>query len=217
MSIGEFEPRSKAAAAYERLRHEIRIGDRRPGDRITLQDLSNHLGMSLTPIREALSKLESEGFVEHRRHHGTHIAGFSRARMEQTYRLRKVLEPMAVRLAAERVLRTEPQVDVDHVAARLLACERADTAIGVVQANEEFHRALYGLSGDPLLQDFIEKLWTGVPYQSLSLYEGGPRVSESAAEHRQILDAVLSGMPELAERLLLEHIEHGQDAAAASL
>lgn len=212
-----FEPRSKAAAAYERLRHEIRTGELAPGERVTLHRLSGQLGMSLTPIREALNKLESEGFVVHRRHHGTRIADFSRARLEQTYRLRKVLEPMAVRLAAERVARQRPEAELAHVEELLRVCEQAGTALDVVRSNEEFHSGLYRLSGDPLLQEFIEKLWAGVPYQSLSLYEGGERVRESGQEHRLILDAVAAGEPDSAAGRMLEHIEHGEAAALRSL
>lgn len=212
-----FEPRSKAAAAYERLRHEIRTGELAPGERVTLHRLSEQLGMSLTPVREALNKLASEGFVVHRRHHGTRIAEFSSARMEQTYRLRKVLEPMAVRLAAERADRLQLETELARVEELLGVCDRASTALEVVRSNEEFHRGLYRLSGDPLLEEFIEKLWAGVPYQSLSLYEGGERVRQSGREHRLILDAVAAGEGEAAAERLREHIEHGEAVVLSSL
>lgn len=217
MQHSGFEPRSKAAAAYERLRHEIRTGELAPGERVTLHRLSERLGMSLTPIREALNKLEAEGFVVHRRHHGTRIAEFSRARMEQTYRLRKTLEPMAVRLAAERVASRWPEEEFARVEQLLYACDQAGTALEVVRRNEEFHRGLYRLSGDLLLQEFIEKLWAGVPYQSLSLYGGGERVRQSGREHRLILDAVAAGEAKAAAARMYEHIEHGQAAALRSL
>lgn len=217
MSDVGFEPRSKAAAAYEQLRHRIRTGELLPGERVTLQQLSGQLGMSLTPIREALNKLESEGFVVHHRHHGTYVADFSRARMEQTYRLRRVLEPMAVRLAAERVADEGLEREIARLAELMQVCESAVSALDMVRANETFHRELYRLSGDPLLQEFIEKLWAGVPYQSMSLYGGGMRSRESAREHALILQAVAEGDAEAAAESMESHISGGQAAALDAL
>ncbi|WP_258933960.1 GntR family transcriptional regulator [Nesterenkonia pannonica] len=95
-------PLSKAAAAYASLRRKIQAGELAPGERVTLNKLAQMEGMSLTPIREALKRLVSEGYAVHDEHVGTRIADLTPARVEQIYRLRRVLEPMAVRLAAQR-------------------------------------------------------------------------------------------------------------------
>ena len=103
MAHSPVQPVSKAAAAYASLRRSIRTGELSPGQRVTLKELSELLEMSLTPVREALNRLVSEGYAVHDAHRGTFIADQSRERVEQIYRLRAVLEPMAVKLAAEMV------------------------------------------------------------------------------------------------------------------
>lgn len=211
------QPVSKAAAAYQRLRHEIRSGELRPGERVTLKRLSGMLEMSLTPVREALNKLEAEGFVVHERHRGTFIADIGPQRVDQIYRLRTVLEPMAVRMAAERVAEEGLSAEISEIGELLRACDEAETPLEVVQRNEEFHRAVYRLSGDSMLLEFIDKLWAGVPYQSLSLYGRGERVRESSSEHHGVLQALHAGDPDTAANRMRTHIEHGRASAVSNL
>lgn len=211
------QPKSKSEAAYQQLRHEIRSGELAPGQRVTLQGLSRSLSMSLTPVREALNQLEAEGFVVHMPYRGSFIAETGADRVEQIYRLREVLEPMAVSLAAERVARGGMEERMEQVRSLLHACDEAITPFDVVQTNEEFHQALYRLSDDPLLIDFISKLWAGVPYQSLSLSGMGDRVAESSREHHALVEAVAAGDAQGAADVLKQHIQHGRRAALENL
>lgn len=213
----EFLPVSKADAAYERLRNEIRRGAFEPGERVTLKRLSEMLGMSLTPVRESLKRLETEGFVIHQPHRGTFIAEVSADRLDQIYRLRGVLEPMAIQLAAERVAREGLSEELDQIKELLLACDAASSPLEVVRRNDDLHRAIYGLSDDPLLIEFIDKLWAGVPYQSLSLYESSERIQQSRREHHFIYEALAAGDEDSAAKQLRTHIEHGRTATIRAL
>lgn len=213
----KIQPKSKAAAAYQQLRQDIRSGALAPGERVTLQGLSASLSMSLTPVREALSQLETEGFVVHMPYRGTFIAKTSSQRVEQIYRLREVLEPMAVALAAEQVMRGGQATHLERVRELLRVCDEAKTPFEVVRANEDFHHALYQICDDPLLIGFIAKLWAGVPYQSLSLSVMGDRVAESQREHHALVEAVAAGRAEDAAEVLRLHIQHGRNAALENL
>lgn len=216
-------PVSKAAAAYASLRRLIVRGDLAPGQRVTLKELSEQLGMSLTPVREALNRLVSEGYADHDAHRGTFIVEQTRERVEQVYRLRAVLEPMAVRLAAERVAsgglpEGEGKAAVEERLSGLMAVlDRAETPLELAEGNERLHRELYRLSGDAMLLSFIEQLWASMPYPSQRIYLDGSHGEASAREHARIVDAVVQGEPEEAAASAREHIDSGRRAAVAAL
>ncbi|GAB3850485.1 GntR family transcriptional regulator [Nesterenkonia populi] len=205
-------PLSKAAAAYASLRRKIQTGELAPGERVTLHQLAEMQGMSLTPVREALKRLVAEGFAVHDEHVGTRIVEFTSQRVEQIYRLRTVLEPMAVRLAAQRA-----DDESEYILGEFLRrTEAAQTPQQRAEANEQFHFALYRLSGDRMLVGFIEQLWAGVPYTAQRIYRdpGGGR--RSSREHRRIAEAVAAGDPETASAELELHIGQGLMSALAT-
>ena len=207
----EFQPISKADSAYERLRHEIRAGSLKPNERVTLHRLSDMLGMSLTPVREALHRLESEGFVIHQPHRGTFIAEFNTQHLDQIYRLRGTLEPMAVRIAAERVAHGNVGKEIEHIKRLRQLCDDASSPADIAQFNAGFHQAIYALSDDPMLVNFIEKLWAGVPYQSLSLDGNLERIQESSYEHQRIYEALAAGDGVNAAEQMRLHIQSGYE------
>ncbi|WP_146340888.1 GntR family transcriptional regulator [Nesterenkonia sp. NBAIMH1] len=205
-------PLSKAAAAYASLRRKIQAGELAPGERVTLNKLAQMEGMSLTPIREALKRLVSEGYAVHDEHVGTRIADLTPARVEQIYRLRRVLEPMAVRLAAERA-----DDETEHILEDLIRhAEAAATPQQRAETNEQFHFGLYRLSGDELLVGFIEQLWAGMPYPSQLIFRDPDGGRASLGEHRRIADAVSARDAETASAELERHIGHGFASAMSS-
>lgn len=223
MTPEQIKPVSKAAAAYDSLRRSIVRGELRPGQRVTLKVLSEMLGMSLTPVREALNRLVSEGYAVHDPHHGTFIAEQSRGRIEQVYRLRGVLEAMAVGLAAEWC------ADVDEEHSEVLHAESAriqvlldemdaaDDPLQRAEMNERFHQSLYRLGGDALLLGFIEQLWAAMPYPSQRIYLDQSRERSSHSEHRAIAAAVFAGDAERASTLMRAHIDGGRISALAAV
>ncbi|GAA4918163.1 GntR family transcriptional regulator [Nesterenkonia rhizosphaerae] len=217
MAHSPVQPVSKAAAAYASLRRSIRTGELSPGQRVTLKELSELLEMSLTPVREALNRLVSEGYAVHDAHRGTFIADQSRERVEQIYRLRAVLEPMAVKLAAETVaMRGAAGGDVPGAEGLELLLQRSEEPsdpIRLAELNEELHFALYRLSGDEQLVSFIEQLWAGMPYPSQRIYLDESRGQASLREHRRLVEAVLRGDAAAAVVEAQEHIEEGRRVA----
>lgn len=216
------QPVSKASAAYSSLRASIRSGALAPGQRVTLKELSELLEMSLTPVREALNRLVSEGYAVHDPHRGTFIAEQTAERVEQIYRLRAVLEPMAVRLAAERVAAGEREgLDAVHAAladsAQLTDSDQQAAPEQLAEVNERLHFALYQLCGDQLLIGFIEQLWAGMPYPFQRIYLDASQGADSLDEHRRLVAAVEIGDVEQAAAEAEQHIEHGRHAALAQV
>ncbi|MQA97720.1 MAG: FCD domain-containing protein [Streptosporangiales bacterium] len=213
MTLRRVRSVTKAEAAAQTIRGEIREGRLRPGTRLTLQELAADLDMSYTPVREALRQLQAEGLVEYRPHHGTVVADYSRDRAEDVYLLRGVLEPLASSLAAERAS-AEDLSEIEARLAELNAALEAGRMRDVPALNARLHKRIYATAGSPLLQEFIDRLWNGVPFQAFSLTG---RFHESAAEHVAIVDALLVQDADRAAEEMRDHIAKGARAALASL
>ena len=141
---------------YSATRARIMDGTLQRGARIHQEDLADELGVSRTPVREALRRLAAEGLVEMRTNRGARVADVGGDDMHAAYEARLVIEPGAARLAAQ------------HAAARPLARMRAAVAAQrraipnvrrSFEANREFHLALVEASGNPFLLQLAERLW----------------------------------------------------------
>jgi len=119
---------SAPASAYEQIRARILNGDIRPGDRLREVELADDLGLSRTPVREAIRRLEQDGIVEHAAHKGAVVRSLDQSSITELYTIREVLEGTAARLAAqhandaeidalEAVLATQPPESDDLDAA----------------------------------------------------------------------------------------------------
>lgn len=208
VSIERVATSTKAEAAYVALRDAIRTARLAPGQRLILQDLAADLGMSLTPVREALRMLATQGMVEQRTHIGTVVAQFTRERAEDVYRLRLVLEPLAAGMAAEAATGQ----DLGEIRMRLQTLKRALDAnelSSIPELNSAFHRRIYQAADSVYLLDFIDRLWNGVPFQAISLTS---RAHQSHTEHGAILEALTRRDGPEVERLMREHILAGRTA-----
>lgn len=209
MTVGPVQTSTKAESAYVALRDAIRTGLLAPGQRLTLQELAADLGMSLTPVRDALRLLASQGLVEQRSHVGTVVSHFTRKRADDVYVLRLILEPLAARMAAEAV--TDADVTaLEGLLARMQTVLDANELSSFPQLNAAFHRRIYDVAHSDYLLEFIDRLWNGVPYQAISL---ASRAWQSHAEHRALLAAIASRDGHEAERLMHDHISAGRTAA----
>jgi DNA-binding GntR family transcriptional regulator len=204
---------TKAELAGRTLREAIHSGQLRPGTRLVLQELSAELGMSYTPIREALRQLQSEGLVTYRAHYGTVVTEHSRERAEEIYRLRAVLEPLAASLAARHA--SDAQLEaIEGALAELTKAIREGRLDDVPALNAVLHRMITAAAGSEILTEFVERLWNGVPYQAISLRG---RVGASAAEHQRIVDALRRRDSAAAAEEVRVHIANGADSALAKM
>ena len=202
---GRLEIQSVVDHVYTALRERILSGDLPRGSKLRQVSLAEEMGVSRTPLREALRRLAAEGLVDFSPNRGATVSELDFGDMRHAWAARVALEPGAARLAAERR-------DPDGVAAMREAIADQRSADGErgqsFSANRAFHLALAAASGNPHLTRFAEMLWVpriGVPiYAAQAAEPAGP--SAWADEHERIADAIEGGDPDAAERLTRAHI-----------
>jgi DNA-binding GntR family transcriptional regulator len=191
---------------YEALRERILSGDIPPRARLRQGSLADELGVSRTPLREALRRLSAEGFVEFSPNHGATVTQLDLGDMRHAWRARIAIEPGAARLAAE-VADAEAIARMRHAVEQQRAA--ADRAAGFA-ANRAFHLALVAASGNPHLIRFAETLWVpriGAPIYRAQAADTPAGMTVWAEEHDRITDAVAAADGELVEHLTRTHIE----------
>jgi len=190
---------------YVAIRDRITSGSLPRGARVHQEDLAEELGVSRTPVREALRRLAAEGLVEMRTNRGARVADIDQGGMRGAYDTRLVVEPGAARLAARRRL-PEPLARMRAAVASqrrsLRSVERS------FEANREFHLALVAASGNDYLLQLVERLWVarigGAIYERQ--VETQERMVLDVREHEQILEAIEAGDARRAESLTRRHL-----------
>lgn len=195
----------RADALRDELEQGIVTGTLRPGERLDEQTLAARFGVSRTPIREALMQLASAGLIELQPRRGAFVASLSLKEVIERFEVMAALEGACGALAARRL--------TDQERGRLLqaheACcneARGGDADAYYYANERFHHVLYEASHNAYLAEQSRQLHDRLkPYRRLQL-RALSRVAASLAEHQAVVDAVLAGDGERAERVLKDHI-----------
>jgi len=201
---GHIRADSVVDLAYERIRSMLVEGEIPPGARLGQVELAEQLGISRTPIREALRRLTGEGLAEFVPNRGFRAASPGLDDVLLRLEVRSLVEPGIARLAAER--RTE-----EHLAALRASIERetaADTRIAAHDASRDFHVVLAHATGNRELVAVIESLWIveiGRRLLAARATSAGWKRAD-VAEHRALLAAVTARDGELAARLMAEHI-----------
>jgi DNA-binding GntR family transcriptional regulator len=191
---------------YEALRERILAGEIPRGTRLRQVALAEELGVSRTPLREALRRLSAEGLVEFSPNLGATVSQLDLGDMRHAWVARIALEPGAARLAAEAA-------DPPAIARMWRAVEQQRTAgddqTAGFAANREFHLALVAASGNPHLIRFAEMLWVpriGAPIYRAQAADAPATMAVWADEHDRITDAVAAGDASLVEHLTRTHI-----------
>ncbi len=187
-----------------RLRAAIIAGDLPPKTRLMEPELARRLGVSRTPLREAIRHLEVEGLVTAVPRVGTFVSEVRPRDVEDTYAIRAVLEGLAARQAAGN---PDPaKTGTLRAIVAEMARKTADYRV-YHEAAGRFHEAIFALSGNQRLQAMYQSLTHQVArFRTLSLaMDRRPEVS--LREHRQIASAILGGRGPEAERLMRAHIE----------
>ncbi|HET7714575.1 MAG TPA: GntR family transcriptional regulator [Bauldia sp.] len=187
------------------LEEEIAEGFFVPGERLDESALAARYGVSRTPIREALMELAGIGLVISRPRRGTVVASLDAPQLVEMFEVMAELEGMAGRLAARRAT----SADRDRLANCHEACRPAadsGDSDAYYYENERFHHAIYAASHNVFLQDQCAALHRRLkPYRRLQLRVAG-RIATSFREHAAIVEAILSGEANRAQRLLREHV-----------
>ena len=205
---------SRTEAVLDAIKHAILAGELRPGQALVETELAQLLGVSKTPVREALKTLAGAGLVTMSPYRGAAVRAIDPASAAAIYDLRLLLEPESVRRAVQasagRAGSDGPAgPGAGPWAAAQAALAASDAAAGQAQrslANREFHRALYLACGNSLLVKTLDDLRDQTALVSVLSWEKGASWPHEAAEHRAILAAARSGAAGEAAALLHAHI-----------
>ncbi|HEY5099908.1 MAG TPA: GntR family transcriptional regulator [Gaiellaceae bacterium] len=209
--------RTMAEAALERLRESIILGELTPGAPLRLEDLARSLGMSISPIREAVRQLEALGLAEHVPHHGAKVMGLDVEELRELFSIRLAIETMAVRRAAERFDPSDEATARAHLAAYDEARHAADTR-GAVREHTAFHFTLYEAARSGWLLRIIRPCWDSCErYRPVLLAEKGALQDRHEELDGELLEACAAHDPDRAAAALRAHLELASDIYAVEL
>jgi DNA-binding GntR family transcriptional regulator len=196
--------RSMQDIVLERLKDEIFSGYLKPGDSLNTLQLSKRLGVSRTPIREALNHLTLIGLAENQPHKGCSVRKLSVEQIIELYFIRGALAGIAARLAVHNLNEEEKQ-HLSKLCDEMSALLEADEKEKMLRKNAQFHEIIQRAAQSPQLEMLITQFYTqSEQYRHLALELPG-RYQEVCTEHRKILEAVQKGDGEAAEQYSREH------------
>ena len=193
-------------AAYAKLLGELREGRLNPGDRLRETELAERLGVSRTPVREAIRQLEADGIVTHVPRHGASIRRLDYAEVMELYEMRAVLEGTAARLAARAAsdIEIEELFDMNQ---QLVVLGSAPEAFVL---NRQFHAALLDAAKNRFLARSIHALQKALMILGPTTLTQPDRATRATEEHFGVLDAIKARDGSLAEAAMRAHIEAAQ-------
>jgi DNA-binding GntR family transcriptional regulator len=208
--------RNASEVASELIRDAILYGRLAPGERLKEEQLARELGISRTPVREALLLLQAEGLIESVPNRGAVVRAYSPDELGDMYDLRALLESYAARRAATRASR-QALTELARSCTRFRAARLAHDIRAQTKENLFFHFGIAEAAGTPKLVDLIRGA-IQVPLVSSAFNWYSRRQSQRSEDfHRRILAALRSRDPERAELLMKEHVYEGRDAVLSHL
>lgn len=204
---------TKARAVYFELRRKILTGELEPGLEVNQEGMAASLGVSITPLREALRRLEMEGLVRLKAHRTVIVPPLTREELVELYVIRIELDALAARLAAEHATNHETAL-----VAGLARQKAAKDPVVQLELNRTFHRAIYSTCGNASLVTYLDQLWDRTDrYRLILVKQEVDNGAISAQEHIDIADAIAARRPAEAARLMREHISHSHARIAQSI
>jgi DNA-binding GntR family transcriptional regulator len=190
--------------AYDHIRSAIFNGEFPPGFHLREEEFADTLNMSRTPVRQAIRQLATEGLVDIKENRRSYVTDVADEDIDLIFDLVAFLESYSVRRAAER-LTPEQIEELRRIEDKLEAAGPDDDA-GFLEANAAFHNLLHDASGSRLLRKMVDMV---ISYPMLFYLKAGVHTeNETAAkEHREIIDAIVSGSPDYAALKMRIHTE----------
>ena len=195
---------------FKELENAILSGDFAPGYNLTEQKLSAELGVSRTPVREALRQLELEGLVTSVPNKGVVVVGVSEKDIDDIYMIRMLVEGLAARWAAANITEEELAQLRDTVELQEFYLEKKD-ALQIRHLDSQFHQRIYSSSRSRPLRQILSQFHNYIqkPREISVKYSG--RAEASVKEHRKIYEAIAAHDENLAEALAKEHISQAKN------
>ncbi len=195
---------SLADQVFERLEKDILSGKYAYGETLTEARLSEELGVSRTPIREAIRRLEQENILRDSGR-GLVVQGITKEDVADILDIRVRIEGMAVRRAVQHMTDEQKHQLMEAVLLQEFYVTRCDPE-HIQEQDHQFHELIYAGCGSITLQRTLVPLHRKAQKFRRASVERPSRAGESAAEHRAIAEAILAGDADKAERLMIDHI-----------
>lgn len=199
---------SLAQQVFDRLENEILCGTYQRGEILTENVLSENLGVSRTPIREALGRLEQEHLIESTGK-GIRILGVTTEDLEDIYEIRLQIEPLAAQRVAERITDEQLSALRETLELQEFYLQKKD-AERIKGMDSDFHAQLYRYCGSAVYYDVLMPLHTKVQKFRKASLQRGSRAGQSVKEHRMIYEAIAARNPALAAEAIRIHIQNAK-------
>jgi DNA-binding GntR family transcriptional regulator len=201
---------------FENLKQAIVRGDFSPGNRLVESHIAEAMGISRTPVREAIHKLEREGLIKKLPQGGFYVLNLTREEIEETFGIRSVLESYAARLAAIKHQKEELAPLEEKIEEFQYLLNHGEME-ALLKINTEFHSLLYAMSRSPKLIKMINDLQDQI-YRFRRIILKIDRMAKiSNEDHRQMLRAMKKRDADSVETLVRQHILRGQKIVLGEL
>lgn len=196
---------------FETLREAIINAVLKPGERLMEIQMAEEMGVSRTPVREAIRKLELEGFVVMVPRKGAYVAGISIKDIADVFEIRAAMEGLAAGLAAERI--TEEELEqLERILVKIGECVQNNDLEKLIEVDTEFHDTLYKACRNERLVQIVSNLREQIQRARTASLSTPGRSKYALEEHKKIVEAVSERNVELAGMLAREHIENAENA-----
>ncbi len=195
-------PREKLSnLAYQALKEMIANHRFQPGTRLNVESLAKEMGVSRTPVWEAVGRLEQEGLVKNIPNRGVFMDELTPQQALQLYEVREMLEGMAARLAASNISATGIKRMERNLESQAKVVRKGDL-VGYSQLDFEFHAVVYEACGNPYLQELLETIKNKMRPLTTHMAHILPTLYD---DHTKLLAALKAGDPEKAENAFRQH------------
>ena len=202
----EYTNTSLADKVYEVLEHNILCGIYPPGELITESRLATDLGVSRTPIREAMSKLAHEKLIKETKS-GVKVVGISEEDVKDLFEVKRRIEVLATKRAATNLSESKLELLKDNIKRQEFYAQKGD-AEKVRDLDTEFHDIIYKGCGSVTFETILSPIHHKMmKFRRLSL-ESHDRIYDSVAEHKALYEAIRDRDGDKAETIILLHIDH---------
>ncbi|MFT7764635.1 GntR family transcriptional regulator [Clavibacter tessellarius] len=211
MSLSALRPAPPRASLREHVHQALSAaivsGELEPGTLITVPTLAVRFDVSATPVREAVLELEKRGFVETVRNKGFRVTAVSDEELGHLVQVRQLLEAPAMERLAGRVP-DDALPALEGLADRIERGARDGDLRAYLEADQEFHLSLTRMLGNPVLTDSIADLRSRTRLVGLASMKESRHLDDSAAEHHELLRALVRGDGREAHAVMVRHIRH---------
>ena len=207
VTINEYLPLRDVV--FHTLRQAIITGEFAPGERLMEISLAERLGVSRTPVREAIRKLELEGLVVMIPRKGAEVAKITEKRLKDVLEVRCALEELAATLACQRI-DEEGKTKLNNAHQEFINGIEKGDVLEITNLDEAFHECIFELTGNDRLVQMVNNLKEQMYRYRMEYVKGKDHHQTLVQEHNELLAAIISGEEESARNIMRQHI-HNQE------